>query len=603
MEALLSNIAGKYEGELCSFQPVPKAAIRQAYEKLDESLKRKIIQAGEEYLGYRYPGIYATDFMDFLRTGNRVNFEAVYFQKRHALMLLVMAECVEHQGRFMDDIVNGIFSLCEESAWQLPAHNSYIRDTPQLLLPDIERPVLDLFACETAEILSMIHYLLEEELDAFSPLIHKRIFHELHTRIISPYLKEHFWWMGKEDESMNNWTVWCTQNVLLTVFLTDCNASVRKEVFKKAALSCDCFLKEYGEDGCCDEGASYYRHAGLCLFHCLTMLDRVSNHAFSSIFTEKKIQNIASYILNVHVDDQYYFNFADCSPIAGRAGVREYLFGKAAGLPDLCYFAARDFQADEDRLSLQDQNQINLFYQMLTLFHYDEIMAQDTSNPVTHRDIYYESVGLFIARNNRFSLAVKAGDNNDSHNHNDTGSFTLYQSGQPLFVDIGVESYTKKTFSPQRYEIWTMQSGYHNLPAINGLDQMDGASCRAEDVSVSMGSHAEISMDLSHAYPLLDESVFYHRTVQFYKEQNKIVLRDETNASDVVLNFITYEKPEVNEHTILIGSIGKAVFEGASLLTVETLPVTDARLKTAWKHDLYRIRLKLTEETFTLSIN
>ncbi len=39
--------------------------------------------------------------------------------------------------------------ICEESAWQLPAHNSYIRDTPQLPLPDTTRPIVDLFAAET----------------------------------------------------------------------------------------------------------------------------------------------------------------------------------------------------------------------------------------------------------------------------------------------------------------------------------------------------------------------------------------------------------------------------------------------------------------------
>jgi hypothetical protein len=36
------------------------------------------------------------------------------------------------------------------------------------------------------------------------------------------------------------------------------------------------------------------------------------------------------------------------------------------------------------------------------------------------------------------------------------------------------ETYTRKTFSSQRYEIWTMQSGYHQLPKINGVDQMQG---------------------------------------------------------------------------------------------------------------------------------
>ena len=127
---------------------------------------------------------------------------------------------------------------------------------------------------------------------------------------------------------MCNWTVWCTQNVLLTSFLGSFDENTRKAVFQKSADSCDYFLKDYGDDGCCNEGAQYYRHAGLCLFNTMNILNEVSGGCFEELFHRQKIRNIASYILNVHVNDKYYFNFADCSPIAGRAGVREFLFGQ-----------------------------------------------------------------------------------------------------------------------------------------------------------------------------------------------------------------------------------------------------------------------------------
>lgn len=41
---------------------------------------------------------------------------------------------------------------------------------------------------------------------------------------------------------------------------------MRHAVIVQAAHSLDCFLKDYGPDGCCNEGAQYYTHAGLCLF-------------------------------------------------------------------------------------------------------------------------------------------------------------------------------------------------------------------------------------------------------------------------------------------------------------------------------------------------
>ena len=215
-----------------------------------------------------------------------------------------------------------------------------------------------------------------------------------------------------------------------------------------------------------------------------------------------------------------------------------------------------------------------------------------------------------------------------------------------------MESYTKKTFSPHRYEIWTMQSGYHNLPTIEGTDQHEGASYRAENVVVHMAEpesaaswnprtayanaptpHSAdapfISMELAGAYPLGaagHPDISYIRKVTFDKASSRITISDSTNAGNVILNFITYDKPMPvvmapsisresaaaaslqsapqagNKAQIL--SIGEARidYRGAELLCIETLPITDRRLQSAWDHDLYRIRLKMTEGTFVMNI-
>ncbi len=606
METLVQDMLKKCREELNPFLPYPAAVNREAYEQLSPVLKEQIVKAGEGCLGYSYPYIRATDYMKFKRTGNRVEFEELYFAKRRALNALVLAECVEYRGRFLDDIINGIFAVCDEAGWQLPPHNAYIRDSAQFLLPDVTRPVLDLFACETGAQLACIIYLLQDELNGVSPFVCKRILQELKTRIVKPYLCRHFWWMGKGDEPMCNWTVWCTQNILLTFFLTKQNKKNRKQVLQKAAESCDFFLKDYGEDGCCEEGAGYYRHAGLCLFNAFEVFAAVLCGKFEKLYEEKKIKNIADYIRQMHVRDKYYFNFADCSPVAGRAGVREYLFGIRTKQPALSDFAARDFVAGGSRLG---EEEINLFYRLQELFTYDEIKARGQelwSVPeAVKEDIYFPSVGLFLAESRRISLAVKAGDNNDSHNHNDTGSFIAYMDGKPLFADVGVESYTAKTFSDRRYEIWTMQSGYHNLPTIEGLDEKDGEEYRAENVRVFLEQpegKSKISMHLEKAYPLQNKGIFYAREVELKKTEEKILIQDTTNAKDVILNFITYEKPFWEKEKICIGSLAAASVSGADMLAVEELSVTDARLKTAWDHSLYRIRLKMTGEKFYMEI-
>lgn len=593
----------KKNNKLQDYLPFPNIDDRQAYNGLPQELRKSLIAQGEEYLGYDYPVIRATDFMNFKRSGNRVDFENLYFERRYALNSLVAAECAEDKGRFLDDIINGIFAICEESAWQLPPHNSYVRNAPQEILPDVTRPVMDLFACETGAQLACIRYLLGSRLDTVSPFITSRIGYELERRIITPYIQEHFWWMGRGQEPMCNWTPWCTQNVLLTVFLHRAHPGTEKSVTLKAAESLDFFLKDYGDDGCCDEGAQYFRHAGLCLDGAAEILDQITGGAFGDLYEWNKVKNIASYIFNVHVDDKYYINFADCSPVAGRAGVREFLFGRRTRQPELMLFAARDFKASRGDIFADESNRLNLFYRMQTVFHYREVMDYDTTRTVAHRDIYYPSVGLFLSRNDTFCLAVKAGDNDDSHNHNDTGSFTLYKNGLPLFIDIGVESYTAKTFSSRRYEIWTMQSCYHNLPTIEGIDQHDGADYCAREVETLFGeTTSSISMELSGAYPLVSGKKRYTRKILFDKLNNLVLLTDTTDAENVILNFITYEKPEITENRIMVGDLAEAAFTGAELLSVEVLPVTDARLQTAWDHELYRIRLSMTAAEFQLKI-
>jgi hypothetical protein len=596
-----------------------------------EDYRNALIAAGEACLSYQFPAIPATLFLEFTQTGNRSRFEALYFEKRRALNALVLAECAEASGRFLPAVINGVVSLCEESAWQLPAHNSYARSAPQLPLPDVTRPVLDLFACETGAQLAMIHYLLKKQLDAVSPFLDTRICRELTVRILIPYLNSHFWWMGNGDEPMCNWTAWCTQNVLLTFFsmqgeeflpflsanATDYN-TLCKQVVKQACYSLDCFLKDYGDDGCCNEGAQYYHHAGLCLFGAMKILDHVTDGAFSPLFQNDKIKNIALYIANMHVDDIYYVNFSDCSPIAGRCGVREYLFGKATNQPTLMQLAADDYRKTDDRLNLTE---INLFYRVMAAFADSEILSCPTKQDFHKKDLYYGSVGIFLARDSRYTLAVKAGCNDDSHNHNDTGSITVYANGKPLLIDVGVETYTQKTFSSQRYEIWTMQSSYHNLPEINHTMQKDGRAYAARDVQVTLTPDAPtISLDIASAYPKEAAIGSYRRTVTLRKNSH-IEITDcfDVAPESIVLFFLTYEIPEILQGTqndagniaapsgtfptVAIGSLAKLHFLTAVSLSVEEIPITDARLATAWKHSIYRLRIRPQENQIRVKID
>ncbi|MCR5289369.1 MAG: heparinase II/III-family protein, partial [Treponema sp.] len=532
---MVSSVFSKLTDHYNQFVPCAPATDRNVWTSLDPDMCQAIIQEAQKYIGQVPQPLPLSLYMDFYKTGNRVHFETVYFNRRVILNILVLAECIEYKQRFMYCICDYLFALCEESGWQLPAHNTYVRDTPQQPVPDVTRPVLDLFACESGAQIAMVYYLLHDELFAVDPALIKRIEYELLQRIIHPYLTDHFWWMGYEHQATNNWTVWCTQNVLITSFLLRECIGTKKihRIVRRACFSIDRFLSEYGDDGCCDEGPQYYRHAGLCLGTALQLLQQVTGGMYTAVLEHPKIRNIAEYIVHVHAQGKYYLNFADSAAVAGAAGIREYVLGKMIGSDVLMQFAAFDWVHEYKphwALRPSDSNEgINLFYLVQELCTAQEVMQYVATHPVPlaiskASDWAYKSAGVYISRDAHYCLGMKAGDNDDSHNHNDVGSFILYKDGNPFIIDVGVETYTKKTFSPDRYTIWTMQSLYHNVTNIDGTMQAAGAQYKAQRVRYDVQKDVTtLSMELSHAYPADSMLESYRRTISFYKEKRIIV--------------------------------------------------------------------------------
>ena len=248
-----------------------------------------------------------------------------------------------------------------------------------------------------------------------------------------------------------------------------------------------------------------------------------------------------------------------------------------------------------------------------------------------------------IARDEHFVLAAKAGNNADSHNHTDVGSFTVYKDGKPLIIDLGVETYTRKTFSADRYEIWTMQSQFHNLPTFIGagyegfpgrepaLDahdpllfmECDGERFKAVDVKCNLCENPVLSMDIAGAYNCR-ELKSYKRRIEFVKGEGIVVADEYEGMPKALLSLMTYEKPEVvaagdaeksdspmtdsamedcalgkpggGDVTILkIGDLGTVTVSGASVEKIESYAITDPRLATAWKHEVYRVLLAMDD--------
>lgn len=333
---------------------------------------------------------------------------------------------------------------------------------------------------------------------------------------------------------------------------------------------------------CADHGRTCQRNRQLSASRCRCLLDDLRGERVAGARTQPLCPRYPAALL------------------AGERGVREYRFGKRVGSIPLMTLAAKDWSeavknADPDWLHHPDISEgINLYYHLQTALYEDEVLAYArTAQPQAAQSVWYPSVGILVSRSRAWVAGVKAGCNNDSHNHNDVGSVTLYRDGRPLLVDIGVETYSKKTFSAQRYEIWTMQSSWHNLPEFdpNGKrwQQLPGSQYRAAEVQVGSDLHT-ISMNIAPAYGQVPGLTYYRRTVQL--TENRLQMQDVTDyPGEIALILMSEEKPEVNGAVVRFGTQAQMTVEGAGRITTEEIPIHDDRLHLAWQNSLYRTRI------------
>ena len=601
---------------LDQWQPFPGIRDRTIWSEVEDHLTASYISKGEELLDFKWPNLPASVFLEFAVNGNRSHYQGLYFERRNNLSSLVMAEMLEGKGRFLDNIVNGIWAICEETFWGVPAH-LYLQQAGHGL-PDISEPTVDLFAAETGALLAWIVYLLEEELDLVSPLVCDRIRLEAQRRILTPCLeRDDFWWQGLVPlektgvnlERLNNWSPWIDSNWLTAVLLLEDDQERRQQAIYKIMGCLDRYLNPHPDDGGCDEGPSYWGHAGGRVYHSLELLYSASG-GLINIFGEPLIREMGKYIYRAHIDSNYYINFADAGAKIHIDPSLVYRYGKSTGDEIMAGFGAY-------AANLQGYgNQViggSLGKQLFGLFHLKDLQAAESAVPFL-MDVWLPDIQVMAARSDKdsekeFYLAAKGGHNHESHNHNDVGNFIVYLQGQPVIIDIGVETYSKKTFRPEtRYEIWTMQSGYHSLPTINGTMQKAGIAYRAKEVSHVAGkNNSTLTLDIAGAYPPEAMIASYVRSMRL--NCGKSVVITDTYAmtgfrKHLSMNLMTPLEVEVDPEgrVRLSEQAGKTqdvfIYFDAEKFEVhaEPMQIKDQKLQSSWGRKLTRIVMEARDE-------
>ena len=590
-----------------AYRPAITIQDRARWDQVDVQRRQYWIQRGETYLDYEWPPLTAALYAEYHQTGNRMGFEVPYHQRRQAVSALFLAECFDNQSRFVPALIEGLQLICDEPTWVVPAH--YDDLTPSGAAPAFTtRPqdhVIDLFAAETGNLLAWVAYVCESRFSSCNPDVLQRLHQELQQRIMTPYLMHtDFWWMGYGEAPIGNWTPWCTSNCIGTSLLVEPDPTRCYQTVEKACFSLDQFINTYAEDGGCNEGPMYWNFAGACLFDSLEMLNEASHRAFD-VFQHPIIKNIGTYIYKVHIHGLSFVNFADCPPKIPLDAALIYQYGKRIGDPHLQTLGIH-LHGLLDQLDPEKNVRMKIYRFLMDLT--DPPPDRSISPPLRlPRDTYLNNIQVMVSREcerpgTGFVMGVKGGHNQEEHNHNDVGNVIVYLDGQPVIIDAGMLQYTKQSFSTQRYDLWAMQSAYHNVPLINGTMQQNGLNFRAQHAHRYLSDkHAvTFSADIASAYPAEAGITTWERQCTFHRDPVAIHIQDafcfDPEENRYELRYLTCQEPQINATGIHIEVQSGAIVTlyttpPATRIELCPLPMDDPALLQIWGKTLYQLRL------------
>lgn len=585
--------------------PYPHYADRAGWNTFLGDYKTDYIRRGEKWLDYEWKTVKATDYIEYERSGNRRIMEDPFGSNNNAIADLLMAELAEGKGRFTDQLINGVYQACEMTSWALSAHLS--AQHSKRSLPDYKEHVIDLTAGDLGSLLSWTYYFFHREFDKVNPVISERLRHELQERILNTYMNEdRFWWMAfhyKPGNMVNNWNPWCNFNVLQCFLLLENDKATLAKAVYRTMVSVDKFINYTHSDGACEEGPSYWGHAAGKMYDYLQLLYDGTGGKIS-LFDLPIIKNMGEYIARSYVGNGWVVNFADASAKGGGDAAIIYRYGKATGSDLMMHYAAY-LNNLSDKKALPSGR--DMFRTLQSLLYAKEMEAADAAYQAPAYTWYPETEFCYMTNKAGFFLAAKGGYNNESHNHNDAGTFSLYLNTTPVFIDAGVGTYTRQTFSGERYTIWTMQSNYHNLPVINGVPQSFGSQYKATRVSFDP-KQSIFTADISTAYPEEAAVSAWTRSYTLNKNKGEVKIKDSFTLKELkepnVVNFLTWGKTDLSTAGIVRIEIKGEKVEllyDKKLFTpsVETITLDDPRLSNVWGKEIYRLSLKAGKKTLS----
>jgi len=545
----------------------------------------------------------ASDAARFHRDGDRRGWEVKAFERTQRLSRAAVAAAITDEQSLLDEAIDGIVLVCEQSSWCWPAHDDAFARRG-FLLGDVTDPYLDLGAGEVAGQMAWIDQLLGPRIDERMPGLRKRIRDEVCRRVLDPFVERDDWWWTGRERTPNNWNPWICQNVLaaaLRLLDAEHDRAARARTVAMVIERIDRYAAVVPDDGAIDEGSSYWWAGASRLLETLDALTFATDGLFDGWTRLPALRHTVAFPHRMQLSGAWYVSVADSRARDDGQHPWRALFTAArrVGDEDAAAFATAH-RVDRDEVDL---SAAGLGRQVLDLVDADWRDAPAGADPLPAA-VWLPSTQMLVAREragsvNGLTVVAKAGHNGESHNHNDVGSVILASDGRPLIVDAGQPTYTRETFDGNRYSSWVMQSGWHSVPLIDGIEQSPGAEFAATDVHCD--GDDELQMELAAVYGLAGR-VRWQRSIRLDREERRVCVTDRAHWADGAARPCQVRFVLCGEVTLRDGVAIVAPREGdvppidlrwdkARRAQLHSRTLDDPRLRDIWGPDLVRLEI------------
>ncbi|WP_129788759.1 heparinase II/III family protein [Promicromonospora panici] len=450
-----------------------------------------VLTAADAERGTPWPQTLASQYARFFRDGDRTVYEAQVAARHSRLTRATLAALHDPRVDRIDEVVDGVLLLCEQSTWCWAAHDD-THDRFGRVTPTVTEPYLDLGAGEVAAQLAWIDHLLGPALDDRAPGVRWRIRLETQARVLRPFSERRDWWWLGVDHPIMNWSPWIQGNVLAANLALEEDPDRRRVVSALVAEGIAAYWASLPADGGVDEGYHYWWQGAARALEAQDLLGCAGIEPEPEALD--RIRATVAFPHSMHLGGDWYVNVADgaARPLATWPWNVVHTWALRVGDDEAARHAASYRGLPGGPFDERD----SLPRAVRTLSDTAWAGAPATPSPLVGR-VVLPSTGVAVARTapgstRGLAVSVKGGHNGENHNHVDVGSVIVALDGVPHVVDAGKPTYRAGTFGPDRYELWVVRGDWHNVPRIRGVEQAPGEQFAARDFEVSdAGAGAE----------------------------------------------------------------------------------------------------------------